>query len=851
MWMIRRIVAVWVSLAMLFGFVVVVDVVTDITPPVKAIIITVDDSGGAMYTKIQDAINTSNDGDTVFVYNGTYYENVVVNKTINLIGEDRDSTVIDAGGSWDSGDTVRILVNHVNISGFTITGSGSDFEDAGLELNIIFHCNISNNNITSNLNYGLYIYFSSNISIINNNVTNNKHGIYLESGINNSIIGNTLIQNVDNGVFLSSSSKNKVAYNFVNNNNITTSNYGIRLFSSSYNNISFNNVTINRWGIQIHSSSNNTLINNNITLNMFGTDFVSSSNSNIFNKNIIALNQHTGLYFSSSSDNKMLFNNISKNGYDSFNTGYGITVTSSQNNTFLNNNLERNGFILGGGQKSYSNSHEIPVNNLINGKPVYYYKNEKGLIIDGINTGQLILSNCTDFNIINVSIDYTDIGILLVHSQYISVECSNLSFNNEFGIYLLSSTNCSIINNILMSNYFQGIRFTESTWNEITLNNILNTNSGIYLWKSNYNRINSNILSTNIGNGIYISYSHFNYVSGNTCFFNTYRGIYIDHSNQNSIGGNEIFSSTELGIDIYYSDLNIIFFNNIKFNDMGIMFSYSDENNLTGNNISHNTNFGIVVSQSYNNRVYHNNIINNTLQAVDVTNDGNQWDNGYPSGGNYWSDYIGNDNFNGPNQNISGSDGIGDNPYIIDLNSQDNYPLMHPFSNYSFLYEGWNLISIPHILSNTYLGQVFSSIQGAFNAVQWFNTTDPADPWKHNHTSKPSNLNDLNTIGHTMGFWIHITEPGGVLFQYPGTKPMESQTININPGWNLIGYPSLSNRNRTEALNNIVFDQDVDAIWTFNAATQTWHEVGPGDSFELGRGYWIHSKVTKVWDVPL
>jgi hypothetical protein len=67
----------------------------------------------------------------------------------------------------------------------------------------------------------------------------------------------------------------------------------------------------------------------------------------------------------------------------------------------------------------------------------------------------------------------------------------------------------------------------------------------------------------------------------------------------------------------------------------------------------------------------------------------------------------------------------------------------------------------------------------------------------------------------------------------------------------MVGYPSLINRTRDNALNNIIFNQDVDAIWTFNAATQTWQEIGPSDSFELGRGYWIHSKVTKIWDVPL
>jgi len=58
----------------------------------------------------------------------------------------------------------------------------------------------------------------------------------------------------------------------------------------------------------------------------------------------------------------------------------------------------------------------------------------------------------------------------------------------------------------------------------------------------------------------------------------------------------------------------------------------------------------------------------------------NVWDNGYPSGGNYWSDYNGTDLRKGPGQNVTGSDGIGDTPYIINTNNQDYYPLMMPWS---------------------------------------------------------------------------------------------------------------------------------------------------------------------------
>ncbi len=112
-------------------------------------------------------------------------------------------------------------------------------------------------------------------------------------------------------------------------------------------------------------------------------------------------------------------------------------------------------------------------------------------------------------------------------------------------------------------------------------------------------------------------------------------------------------------------------------------------------------------------------------------------------------------------------------------------------------------------------------------------------------------MNDLEDIDHTMGFWIHITEPGGVLLQCSGTQPTENQSITLYPGWNLVGYPSLSNKTRTAALNNITFDTDVDSIWTYKAENQRWDEIDPSDYFEIGRGYWIHSKVTKTWEVPI
>jgi hypothetical protein len=102
-----------------------------------------------------------------------------------------------------------------------------------------------------------------------------------------------------------------------------------------------------------------------------------------------------------------------------------------------------------------------------------------------------------------------------------------------------------------------------------------------------------------------------------------------------------------------------------------------------------------------------------------------------------------------------------------------------------------------------------------------------------------------------MGLWIYINEPDGVLFEYLGTQPTVNQTIMLHPGWNMVGFPSLTNRNRTAALNNLNFGIEVDAIWTFDAVTQTWEEVGAGDDLVLGRGYWVHTSQECTWDVPL
>jgi hypothetical protein len=141
-------------------------------------------------------------------------------------------------------------------------------------------------------------------------------------------------------------------------------------------------------------------------------------------------------------------------------------------------------------------------------------------------------------------------------------------------------------------------------------------------------------------------------------------------------------------------------------------------------------------------------------------------------------------------------------------------------------------------------------IDGYYDAVQWYDVNDIRDHWKHNKISKPRG-NDLFNINETMGFWIHITPSGGAIFLHNGTHPTTNQTIPLHPGWNMVGYPSLRNYNRTEGLNNLTFDVHIDAIWTFDSATQKYKQLTASDYFEIGKGYYIHAKTECTWAFPL
>jgi hypothetical protein len=218
-----------------------------------------------------------------------------------------------------------------------------------------------------------------------------------------------------------------------------------------------------------------------------------------------------------------------------------------------------------------------------------------------------------------------------------------------------------------------GYGFYTENMHDVTIigANVTGFNTGVYSFLSGPIYVKISSLSNN-QNGIVMMDSSGTF-TGNTLSYNSGSAIlFYDVGgslvNDNSIEYNHIGIQA---IPMIGTSSNYIVENTIAYNDIGL----SAEN-------SGGTFFG--------NLIYHNNFVDNAQQTnitpmLPGTYPANNWTNGYPSGGNFWSNYTGIDLYNGPNQDIPGSDGIGDTPHTLVPNNVDNYPLMTPYGTTQYL----------------------------------------------------------------------------------------------------------------------------------------------------------------------
>jgi len=231
------------------------------------------------YQHIQDAINKSHAGWTVFVSNGTYYENIIINKSLNLDGQNPYYTIINGNGR---NDVILVNSENVRISGFTIQNSGKNLFDSGLEIRTwdTKGLAIINNNIFESNQIGIYLYWSPNNTIHNNIFTQNNKGLYLWNSYNNIIQNNLIIENNKSGIEFQFSRGRII------NNNIKSNEIGIYLNENSYTNlVVYNNIENNSIGILLNNNSKKNRITRNHFIENQKQAFFIRSYPNVWIKN--------------------------------------------------------------------------------------------------------------------------------------------------------------------------------------------------------------------------------------------------------------------------------------------------------------------------------------------------------------------------------------------------------------------------------------------------------------------------------------------------------------------------------------------------------------------------------------
>jgi len=404
----------------------------------------------------------------------------------------------------------------------------------------------------------------------------------------------------------------------------------------------YENVVVNKSISLIGENRSTTIIDGNGT----GTVITISASNVMVSQFTIqnsALTAHgVGIFFS---NHNMLINNTIRDNYE------GIYLYETSNNTLRNNNMTGNKYNFGvRGASLLHFIHDIDTSNTINEKLVYYLVNQRNIVVNSStfpDAGYLGLVNSTNIAVKDLNLTNNHQGVLFVYTTNSTLINVNAS-NNRYGFYLVHCDNDSINGNVINSNYWDGIYLRSCSNVTITENSLTNNVVGIRLEYFGDNIISGNNLQNNAYTGIFVALSNSNIVGENVIAmsfpFEDYgHGIWLDRSSNNIVKSNTITSNKWQAIILQESASNEIFSNTVTLNGLGIYLDSS-----TGN------------------LIYHNNFVDNTVQ-VNSTNSANIWDDGYPSGGNYWSDHV-----------CVGNPSDGSQPYIIDENNIDHYPFQDP-----------------------------------------------------------------------------------------------------------------------------------------------------------------------------
>ena len=587
------------------------------------------------------------------------------NGVIGGAGTVSDPYIIDG---WEiqaygaDGIQVRNTTAHFIVSNVSVLNGNWYWN--GISLNNVTNATVKDSQFTDN-NYGVRVIESPGTTVQNCSFTRN----YAAGGY-----GGVQIDHSDAAQVSDCSGSNVHNLAFVNGSS------GVTVLGNSCQG------TYASPTVLVTYSNGTTVHDNQITSAAYGVWLAWATNSSVTDNSFSSCDNDVEVQFSnwtSLTGNRMensLSNGISLGGSHDINVwdnvirysgGFGVYLVQAKNCSVSGNEFLHCGIVIEGSTLADFNSHSITTDNIVtyesNGTnssaPVYYWKDTLGLVVDELTAGQLIVANCSSVVVQDMELADCDVGL-------------QMAYVSDVFVYNVTVSDCK-----------DGIRIFECSqlvMSGMTVTSMTSTNhgDGLSIIHGDHVEVSDSTFSSCGQRAVVISDATSVSVINNA-ITQSHLGLTLESCDQAIVRNNTVTAIDYEGMTLRGGSNGTIAFNTVFSCDNGVRVEFTENVSVVGNNISHNVR-GALLNYAVWCYVHHNTFWENSLYQALTANDCQvSWDDGYPSGGNYWSDYSGDDVYHGPDQNISGPDGLGDTPYSTYDDVFDRYPLVGTFINYA------------------------------------------------------------------------------------------------------------------------------------------------------------------------
>jgi parallel beta-helix repeat protein len=807
-----------------------------------------------------------------------------------------------------SGDNVTLDCNGMTLVGsgsglgIAISGSGVTLKNCIVQkygtgisannINVFLTAHIINNSVMYNTGSGIYNDMGSQNVVFENNIASqNYNGITL-SGRNNTLTNNLMSGNTYN---LDINMDGFVLYTYLKETKIDTTNLvdGRPVYH-------LKNVN----GLTFDSSSNAGFFSCLDCKNIFVKDLVFGKNSHgailfngddiTFSNNIVGVNKN-GVYGFGTKNLYILNNTISQiSGWGSGIYLFNVTWAEIRENSIYQNSMGIN--IVSSGSSGMIKQNNIFSNQL------------DGIMVQGVfmidsNSISSNRNGITAFSpgIFSNNTLYNNKFGIEIDANNIAIYNNTISNSGDDAIVISpNNANTTILNNKIISNACRGVYVNQADKTRIE-NNIFTKNmcDAIKLTASDYTTIINNTIENSTGNGVYFDSASHNLMTYNNLRFNKQDGVFVYASSvNNTLTNNTICKNSKSGISMnFFPNTNYIYLNNFLNNmnspqannsgtnyyDNGVIGNHwTDYNGTDSNNDSigdtpyygldnfplmqPNPNAPSCGSVNITPPKFHSVILTGTnnkdvkISWYATPNDSTTGTkyylveryNEFPWGGQFVPPYsVANITANGSAiySVIDSDKGDGDrNNYFYSVRAfHNNTYYVYSWEN-DYVWGGakfvrtmniHDFISFPVIQWNNSLPEVLKTLD--FDYVRYYNSSNPNDPWKSYYKNKP--FNDLNYLDYKMGFWINLLSDDN--FTVAGLVPKYT-VIPLYSSWNMVGYPSFTNRTVSEALAGIPWT----AVEGFDPTPPYYlKKLSGNDTMSVGNAYWIEVSNNAIWNV--